>query len=196
METKFSAIILSSGLSERMGISKPLLKWDEETTFLQKIVEEYSKAGCSEIFCTVNKVNETFCKQMDFPCEVKFILNEYPEIGRFYSIRLASQFAKESEFCFIQNIDNPFVRFEIIKKLYENRNSQSWCSPVYQNNGGHPVLLSKTIFEKISEISENDFTLHDILSQFARKNVEINSDTILRNINTPEEYQEYFGSLF
>jgi molybdenum cofactor cytidylyltransferase len=192
MNQNFTTIILSSGLSERMGTPKALLQWDESVTFIEKIINEYTEAGCNRIICMVNKLNEPLCRKLNLPTTVQFIINEYPEWGRFYSIRLASQITKEHDFSFIQNVDNPFVSAHVIEKLYLHRAADAWCSPVYNGKGGHPVLLPQVIIKKISEIENTDYTLHDILQPFQRINIEIDSDTILRNINTPEEYEHFF----
>jgi len=193
MKTQFSAIILASGLSKRMRVSKPLLKWDNTTSFLEKIVSEFSKAGCRRIICTVNRHNYAQCASMNFPCDVKFVVNDCPQEGRIHSIRLAAQLAKEDDFCFVQNVDNPFVCADIIKKIFEKRSHTQWCSPIYNNKGGHPVLLPKFILVIISKMQGNEHTFHEILNQFDRKNVSVNADTVHRNINTQEDYQKYFG---
>ena len=193
MDNNCAAVILSSGLSERMGKPKALLQWDDSTTFIEKTINEYIKAGCDKIICTVNKINEPLCKSLNLQSNVMFVLNEHPEWGRFYSIRIASQEAKVSDFCFIQNIDNPFVSSEIIDRIWENRDLNSWCSPIYKGKGGHPVLLSQGIIQQIHNSNKQDITLHDILKPFQRVNIEVDTDTILRNINTPEEYSKYFS---
>lgn len=193
MNNSFSTIILSSGLSERMGQPKALLQWNESTIFLEKIIHEYSNAGCNRIVCIINRFIEPFCKKLNVPNNVKFIVNEYPTWGRFYSIRLASKEVKDSHFTFIQNVDNPFVNVEIIEKLYTKRNQEAWCSPVYNEKSGHPVLLPRFIIEKISRIKSNDYTLQAILEPFKRINVEMDTDIILRNINTPEDYARFFS---
>jgi len=192
MEKNFATIILASGFSERMGEPKALLKWDETTTFLEKIINEYTKAGCKRIICMINHITEPLCRDLKIPSNVTFVINEHPEWGRFYSLRLASMAAKERDFCFIQNVDNPFVTVEVIEKLYAQRNPDAWCSPVYEQKGGHPVLLPQVVIEKIAQIKENDFTLRDILKHYQKIEVEIDTETILRNINTPEEYSSYF----
>lgn len=196
MDRNSITIILASGFSERMGKPKALLKWDDTTTFLEKIINEYTSADCSKIICMVNKKTEPLCRDLKVPPNVTFVINEYPEWGRFYSIRLASQEAKEGDFCFVQNVDNPFVSIDVIEKLYAQRNPYAWCSPVYKGKGGHPVLLPQVIINKISQLNDNNFTLRDILTPYPKMDIEINSDTILRNINTPEEYTSFFNSTF
>ena len=193
MDSVYTSIILASGLSERMGKPKALLPWDKSTTFIEKIINEYTKASCNRIICLVNEKTEPLCRALDIKSNVKFVINEHPEWGRFYSIRMASQEVKDDGFCFIQNVDNPFVSVDIIEMLYAKRKADSWCSPVYNGRGGHPVLLPKVIINKISQLSDNNHTLLDILKPYQRINVEIDSDTILRNINTPEDYCKYFN---
>jgi molybdenum cofactor cytidylyltransferase len=192
MKSTFSVIILASGLSERMGEPKALLKWDNSKTFLEKIINEYIMAGCSRIVCMVNIKTEPFCRNLKIPKNVKFVINPHPEWGRFYSIRTGSQEVLDSDYCFIQNVDNPFVQVEIIEKLYSQRSSEAWCSPVFMGKGGHPVLLPQFIIQKINKVDNLDLTLLDVLKPCRRISVETDSDTILRNINTPEEYKKYF----
>ena len=192
MENAFSTIILASGLSERMGTPKALLKWDNSTTFLEKIIAEYTNAGCTQIICMVNPITEPFCKELNLPEFVKLVVNPKPELGRFSSILIASREVKNSDFCFIQNVDNPFVNIDIINKIWAKRNFKTWCSPIYNDKGGHPVLLPKAIIQQIYNSTNLDITLHDILNSFPRISIEIDTDTILRNINTPDEYAKFF----
>lgn len=192
MECSFSSIILASGLSERMGEPKALLKWDHSTTFLEKIIDKYSKAGSNKIVCMINKKIEPFCRNLQTLPNVKFVTNNHPEWGRFYSIKTGSLKVQDSDFCFIQNVDNPFVTVEIIEALFAKRSSEAWCSPVYKEKGGHPILLPQCIIQKIPQVLNNDIALIDFLKPYRRIKIETNSDSILRNINTPEEYSEFF----
>ncbi|RPH30046.1 MAG: hypothetical protein EHM93_16400 [Bacteroidales bacterium] len=192
MESAFSVVILASGLSERMGEPKALLRWDSSTTFIEKIIVEYSNAGCSEIICVINKKIEPLCKNLKLPSNVKFAMNLYPEWGRFYSIKIGTQ-GVLNDYCFIQNVDNPFVSFEIIKKIFAERNSEAWCSPVYKEKGGHPIMLPKKIIQKLPQINDNDMSLAEFLKPFKRINIETQSDLILRNLNNPEDYARFLN---
>ena len=49
-----SAIILAAGLSERMGIMKPLLCFDDQHNFLEHLIDDYSKIITEEIVVVVN----------------------------------------------------------------------------------------------------------------------------------------------
>lgn len=195
MDNVFSTVILSSGLSERMGQPKALLKWGESTTFIEKIIDEFIKSGSAKIVCMINERIEPFCKNLTLPSNVKFIVNPYPERGRFYSILTGVSALAEPNYCFIHNVDNPFVSTSIIKELLAQREPGKWCSPIYNGKGGHPVLLSNTIINKITAVTDLNITLQDILKQFPKVAVDMSDDTVLRNINTPEDYNSWFKPL-
>jgi CTP:molybdopterin cytidylyltransferase MocA len=191
-EDSFSAVILSSGLSERMGQPKALLKWDVTTTFIEKIINEFIKAGCTRIICMINGRTEPFCCNLNVSQNVRFVVNQHPDWGRFYSVRTGLREIKESKFCFVHNVDNPFIDSDTLEKLIIKRNPEAWCSPVVMNKGGHPVLLPNTIIRKINETDDLNTVLSDVLSLYPKITVEVNNNTILRNINTPEDYDIYF----
>lgn len=193
MGCDYSTIILASGLSVRMHKPKAMLQWDKSTTFLEKIISEYSKSSCSHIICVINNKVETFLQKLEIPQNVKFVLNTHPEWERIYAIKTGLQEVHDCKHCFIQNVDNPFVNVEIIEKLYAARSSEAWSSPVYKEKGGHPVLIPQLIIQKIIRTTNNNTTLLDILKPFPRIKVETENDLILRNINTPEDYKRYFN---
>jgi CTP:molybdopterin cytidylyltransferase MocA len=79
-----------------------------------------------------------------------------------------------------------------LQKLYDNRKDEAYISPVYLNRGGHPILLPAMIIDLIKK--ETDFSLNtrNFLSGFNKITVEVDSDKILANINTPEDYFRLF----
>lgn len=193
MGNDFSAVILSSGLSERMGHPKALLRWDDSANFLEHIIREFEQAGCCSIVCLINEITEPYFGKIRVPNNVKFLINHHPDKGRFYSIRTGLIELTDSPFCFIHNVDNPFVNIDIIRKLLSKINPDSWCSPVFKGQGGHPVLISKPIIGNILDTENTETRLSDILNQFPKIKVEMDNDFVLRNINTSEDYKFYFG---
>jgi len=192
IDFEVTALILASGLSTRMGEPKALLKYDASTTFLEKIITEFHKAGCSHIFCTINRALIPFCKTLGSAANVNFVLNEHPDWSRMYSVRLGLQAARGSRFCFIQNVDNPFITSETILAIFAEREPFRWCSPEYNEQQGHPVLLPEVIMNDILSEASPDKTLHDVLVQFPRKSIAVKDATILKNVNTPDDYLKLF----
>jgi CTP:molybdopterin cytidylyltransferase MocA len=171
-----------------MGQPKAFLKWDDSRTFIEKITGEFIEAGCRQVICTVNRFILPQCLALNAPQTVKFILNDHPEWSRLYSVRLGLKELANNSYCFIHNVDNPFIHKDIIIGLQNSADPNAWISPVYQGRGGHPVLLPPGIIQEILKNNSLDITLQDILSMFHHKTLEMKDDSILRNINTQEEY--------
>jgi CTP:molybdopterin cytidylyltransferase MocA len=189
--TIFSALILSSGLSERMGTPKALLKWNSSTTFIEKLIHEYLDTGCLKVVCTVNPLLYPFATDLKLPENVKFVLNEHPDWGRMYSVKLGLLKLQGSDFIFLQNVDNPFIDAKIIRRIKDTADSEAWCSPTFQGRGGHPVLLPDALIKAILDDYSPDSTLQQLLKRHPRREVPLDTDAITRNINTPGDYQDF-----
>lgn len=176
-----------------MGEPKAFLKIGN-TTFLEKIISAYRQSGIEATVVVLN--SKLFAgKRAGLIAtankKTEFISNAFPELGRFYSIRLGVQKLRETDYCFIQNIDNPFIDPELICLLKKHKNPYGCTQPVYKGKGGHPVLISKKIMEAIKEVKTFDFNLRDLLNRFDRKQVDFDRSDILVNINTKEGYRNY-----
>jgi len=85
------------------------------------------------------------------------------------------------------------VSGEIIKMIFAERNYDAWCSPVYQEMGGHPILLPEKIFRKLPLVNNNEMLLSEFLKPFKKNKVELQSDLILRNLNNPEDFIRFIS---
>lgn len=192
-KTIISAVILAGGNSERMGFPKAYLHVYGKT-FLEKIIDKYHAVGIREI---VVVMNSDFCNDrwkqnlIKVSSKIKLVKNKNPKLGRFYSLKLGLKNVIDSDFCFIQNIDNPFVNKNVIEKLWKNKNSDGYVSPTFKGKGGHPILISKTIIQQLNEMKDEDLNLKEVLKKFSKTEVEVDDETVLININTPEEYRTF-----
>jgi molybdenum cofactor cytidylyltransferase len=180
-----SALILAAGNSSRMKEPKPLLQFDSKFRFIDKITNEYMTFGCNEIIIVINNTLENLIKPLG---NIKIIVNNHIEYGRFYSIKTGLDNLIENEFCFIQNSDNPYVNINVLKILYAERGSADCIIPSYRGRGGHPVLIGKEVIDRISLTEDNDLNFREFLKQFKCKKIEVEDEMILININTPDEY--------
>jgi len=184
-----STLILAAGESSRMGVPKPFLKFDKQHLFIDKIINEYLDFGCNEIVVVTNKNLEKDYFSKD---KVKIVINEHLEYGRFYSVKIGVK-ELSNEFCFIQNIDNPFVCQDILNLLFIEKNNADYLVPEFEHIGGHPVLIGKNIIDGLKIELNNDLNFRDFLKSFDCKRIECYDKNILININTPEDYKEYFS---
>ncbi len=189
MNTDCAVLITAAGFSGRMGISKALLKWNAKLNFLQKLMVSYSLFGCKEIIVTLNEDNFAYFNEVSIP-SVRFILNPHPERERMYSIQLGLKAIKNSSYCFIQVIDNPFIEVDVLKDIYSCKSNEMFVTPVYKGKSGHPILINKSIIEYISQMEVKGQHLKEVLSQFPHKVTEVEHPEILYNINTMEDYNK------
>nr|NQU91297.1 NTP transferase domain-containing protein [Bacteroidota bacterium] len=187
------AVIPAAGRSTRMKSFKPLLTFDKERNFIEKIVDEFLEFGCSEIIVVVNEklYNNPWIKVLsERASKVSVIINNKLEFERFYSIKLGLNKLRTKKYCFIHNCDNPFINQEIITTVFENKISDGYVSPIYNNQGGHPILISEPIIKSIIHSTENDSNFKDVINLFPCRKVNIDTKDILTNINTESQYHQ------
>src|SRR3990172_9855406 len=119
-----SVIILASGFSERMGFDKPLLRFDNKKTFIEKIVSEYKKLKCNKIIIVTGKWLRDKIKKLPqiVSCKTAMIkINPSPDKGRMYSVLLGLKQIEPTGYCFIQDCDNPLISLKVLKQLLKER---------------------------------------------------------------------------
>jgi molybdenum cofactor cytidylyltransferase len=187
-----AVIILAAGSSERMGIPKHQLRFSEDETFLEHIIKVYKRFVVSELVVVMN--SEAEIGKFAYLETVKFVLNQNPEFGRFHSIRLGL-YELPDQNVFVQNVDNPFANAGLLIKLQHGLNFHNFAVPTYENRGGHPILLSSKIINKLKTDFEKNMNFKEVLKSFDRKEVPVTDPYISVNINTPEAYQKYFSRI-
>jgi len=192
---KYSVIILAAGRSNRMGSPKFAMVFNDKRTFLDEIIDRYNSFGCKDIVVVLNRDGITYLQKQKkkFPENVILTENTHLEWERFYSIKTAVLSLKNKFPVFIHNVDNPFVNHNVLKKLLTFSISD-YVVPAYKNHGGHPVLLSPVVCEKIATEKQNDIVFSEFLKRFNKTKIEVNDKNILVNINTKEDYRTYIPS--
>lgn len=195
MQKNISAIILSAGKSERMGVPKFSLKFDKKTTFIENLVNEYLIFGCSEIIVVLNAKSIELFHQLKivFPECVKVVENENPEWERFYSLKLAAIALKNSYGALVSNIDNPFLTSKILESLFKMSIHADYLSASFKGRGGHPFFISSKVIEDLRNEKADQLHLKQFLGKYPKKLVEVDDEKVLLNINSMEEYLKYFA---
>jgi molybdenum cofactor cytidylyltransferase len=190
-----SCVILSAGDSGRMGMHKALLPFGhEKMAFLEKISASYQQAGIDQQIVVINKSLHRILKstRLSLPAEVEFVINPYPENGRFYSLQSGMMKVGAGSYVFIQNADNPFTEPELLINMIENKTKAGVITPCFAGKAGHPVLINPVVCESIRACKNPDARLDYFLRDFPSFNVESNNSRILVNINTPADYTKEF----
>ena len=174
-----------------MGSPKCWLKI-RDATFLLEIANLYNSNGVKNIVIVLNEkfTGLSWDKEVIEVEKIAFLIkNNSPEKGRLYSLQLGLK-AIKSDFVFIHNVDNPFVDNVVLKNLIEHNKLKEIIIPTFNNKGGHPVIINRTIQNEIIENYDSYKTLKEIFSNYSKEYIEVDSKSILKNINTPQELEQ------
>ncbi|MBN2614577.1 MAG: NTP transferase domain-containing protein [Bacteroidales bacterium] len=194
-KNKPTALILAAGNSGRMGKPKVFLPYDEHRTFLDKMLSVFFSFGCGEVWVVLNENGMERAAKENFYKNVHLVLNEHPEKERFYSLQTGLKAIPEHTPVFVHNGDNPFVDAEVLDALWNAHSEHAVTLPEFQNQGGHPILLSCEIVQELVRETNETQHLNDFLKKYDQNRMPVNSKGILVNINTAEDYQKYFGKV-
>ena len=188
-----SVIILAGGNSERMNYPKPYLTIGGKT-FLERVCKNYFEAGLRDIYAVINKKylsDEWRGHIAPLKSFVNIVENSNPEYGRTHSLKLGAEQLAPAEYCFIQNVDNPFVSKKVISALWDNKIPDGSAIPSCRGISGHPALVSDKIIREIIAAGGKYNSFRDLIGSFEKKMIEVNDERILYNINTWNDYEKY-----
>jgi len=191
---RFSVVILAAGFSKRMGMPKFSMPFDRNSTFLEHLLQQYSDFGAHKIQLVIqqNELDLIATRLSQKFERFNICTNPFPEKGRFFSLKTALKTLSTNLPVLIHNIDNPFVDKDVVGKLLEYVPEYDYILPEYQERGGHPFCISTDLSEKIRSIDNDEQHLKEYLRSFRHIRIAVASPNVLVNINTPDDYRQYF----
>jgi molybdenum cofactor cytidylyltransferase len=189
-----SAIVLAAGESKRMGRSKQMLAWQGKT-LLRHVLENLISSTADEIILVLGHEAEAIRKSLpEFP--IKIVINPDYQQGMASSLRqglLAMH--PTSEAFLVLLADQPGIGPEImnhlIREFRQANPGQGIVRPVYRGLPGHPVLIGVRYLQEALQL-QGDVGARQILMNHPEDilEIEVDHDGILKDIDTPEEYQK------
>jgi len=188
-----SAILLAAGQSKRMNGENKLTKKILGSALINHSVKNILASHIDELIIVLGYQKEIIEKFIDKNEKIKIVYNQNYESGIASSIKIGlDQLSKKTKAFFVCLGDMPMVNADIYNKLIKLRIDSEIIVPIYKGQQGNPVLFSKTMKEKIMNIS-GDTGAKQILKLNEDKvlNLEINDQGVTRGFDT----QENFSSL-
>jgi molybdenum cofactor cytidylyltransferase len=188
---RFVAIILAAGLSSRMKQFKPLLKLGK-STITDRAVAIFKSVNVDVILVVGYRREDIVAgiKEKD----ITIVYNPDYEKEMLTSVQAGiRQLLPEYDAFFVLPVDVPLVEPATIQCLMEvaQENPDKIICPTYRGKRGHPPLLPTSLVPAILEWKGNG-GLRAVLSAYENLTLEIAVDDrfILKDIDTPEDYQE------
>lgn len=191
-------LFLAAGASRRMGRPKALLPWHGKTVIAHHL-QTLEKVGGITPWVVTSPNDAALQKELNsigWPAEQRTVNPVAPECDMMESIGCGVRSVLKSSTPFptlgIALLDQVLTRPETFQCLEKSArvHPDLILQPAYEGRRGHPIILPRTIAEQLVKTASE--TLRDFLEQHPhlRETVEVPDAGVLRDMDTPEAYQE------
>jgi len=188
-----AAVVLAAGRSQRMGTPKMVLPWGDKTIIAQ-VVSSLIKADINAIV-VVTGGDRQLVESALSGYDVLAVFNPaYSLGGMVKSLQIGiSAMSPHVDAALVVLGDQPHIRVEVVKRIISIHRIQRGkiVLPSYANRRGHPWILPRDYWPEINHM-QPDRTMRDFLNIHDRaiRYVDAGDDSVLRDIDTPDEYEE------
>jgi molybdenum cofactor cytidylyltransferase len=201
-KTQSVGMILAAGQSSRMGAFKPLLPFGPRTV-VETCVDNLRAAGIETVVVVVSEgPNAKKIRSQLQNYAVMFAVNPDPNSEMAASIAAGIRSVpSQAQAVIINPVDHPAVPIEIIRAVLKAWSDGALLvKPVWNNRGGHPVLVDLRFRDELLNLDEHGglkafFNEHESVV----KRVAVESNLVARDMDTWDDYralhQEVFGVL-
>lgn len=186
------AVVLAAGASSRMGRPKMLLPLGDQTV-IERVIASVTASSVAHTVVVLGYGWTSIYQHIEhLPVEV--IVNPRPERGMVSSAQWAvAQMNQSADGILFVLGDQPLIPTAVHETVIDTFRyyPDGIIAPTHQGKRGHPVLFSSRFRQEILSLP-TDRGLNSLLHAYPEsvKEVAVDTDTILWQINTPEEYQQ------
>jgi len=193
VQRQVAALVLAGGLSSRMGRSKPLLPWGDNTV-IDTIVHHLQLMRLSDIVVVTGYRNKEVERAIKYR-RVRTVYNRNYATGEMLSsfkTGLAA-LAPNISACLIFLGDQPQINTRLVNEIlvaYAEGKGKI-VAPSYQNRRGHPILIDRRYWRELLDLP-SDGAPRNVINAYQAETAYVLTDdeNVLRDMDTPEEYQE------
>lgn len=185
-----TALVLAAGLSSRMGEPKQVLRWKSKP-MVRHVVETLA-TSVDEVVVVTGYAHERVVEALE-STSARCVPNPaFAHSGMLRSLQVGLAEIKNSEAILVALGDQPQLQVEVIQRVVARwRQAQALIvAPSYQRRRGHPLLIAQPLFAELLALPPESSLRQFLQIQAAHINyVEVETDSILRDIDTPADYQ-------
>jgi len=175
-----------------MGFPKALLRLNDETV-IEALLKEYNNSNLSGTIVVLGAYKEEIepLVKEKFPY-TEIVINQNYKMEMFSSIQTGISAVNGGDAVLIGLVDHPFITKEIINKLINEFDGNSILIPAYKGRKGHPIIIPLSLKGEILSMKAENHSLRDVINNHKDmvKIVEVNTDSILFDMDTPEKFEE------
>jgi molybdenum cofactor cytidylyltransferase len=192
LQRRVAAVVLAAGLSSRMGgQSKALLPWGSRRTVIEAIVTRLLAARIPEVIVVTGYRGDDV-KRVLANLPVQVVYNpDYARGEMLSSLQMGLRFMPDSmAACLVVMGDQPFLDGRVVGHVlaaYAEGQGEI-AVPVCRGERGHPVLIDRRFWPELLALESG--APRDVICRYPEQTalVEVHTDSILRDIDTPEQY--------
>lgn len=188
-----SALILAAGQSRRMGQPKMLLPWGS-VTVIERVITTFISAGIEDVIVITGGAREQVEGAIS-PYPVRKTHNEEYAAGEMLSSIQSglSATSSQAQAALIGLGDQPQIQEKTVRLICEayRASKSGLIVPSYQMKRGHPWLVARPFWEEFLRLKSPD-TPRDFLNRHTNEilYVSVDTDSILADLDTPEDYRK------
>jgi molybdenum cofactor cytidylyltransferase len=199
--SKIAAIVLAAGESRRMGRPKLSMPWGD-TTVIGQVLNVLDQAGVDEAWVVTGggeKDLQAALRELTLAMTIHSVHNRSYSTGemtRSVQVGLSGlEKDKDVEAALIVLGDQPQIEKFVVESLLDEYklNQSLLVVPSYHQRRGHPWIVAQPLWTEILKLAPAE-TLRVVLNRYADEihYLNVNTPTVLQDLDTPEDYYKYF----
>jgi molybdenum cofactor cytidylyltransferase len=189
---RVAALVLAAGLSTRMGSPKLLLRWGD-TTVLGRVLRTLRAAGITQSITITGSHQQAIAAVCHQEGSDTVHNPSYGDDEMLSSLQVGLRYlAPQYGAALIVLGDQPSMQAELVAAVLvaAEQSHAHLVVPSYDKRRGHPWLIRSELWQELLALHQHQ-TPRDFLRQHAQliHYVDWHDDSVLRDIDTPEEYE-------
>jgi len=205
MENDTAFVLLAGGRSERMGVPKGLLQY-QNTYWILEQIDRITTSTITEIYIGLGHYSQEYLNKISWlneaqslfflykKIQIRVIINQNPELGTFSTLQNVLQQIPKNKSVLINPIDVPILNTTELQTIIETRNQI--VLPNFEGKNGHPIKLHADFWNKLlllnptNENSRLDLEIKKI-NPSSITTISVSDSCTVKNLNTVAEWMNY-----
>lgn len=208
MENNTAFVLLAGGKSERIGVAKGLLEY-QNTYWILEQINRISASTVTEVYIGLGYRYEEYLNKISWLIEaqshfvlyknlnVRVVINQNPELGSFSTLQTVLRQIPKDKSVLINPIDIPILNPTELQNIIEEQNQI--VLPNFDGKNGHPIKLHSEFWNPLlllnptDQNSRLDLEIKKIIPSKVTT-ITVTDSCILKNLNTPNDWIEFSNS--